>query len=50
MESHGWTFSHAAGSHHIFIKPGQRSYCVPVHHGEVKYGYYRDVQKINEGK
>ncbi len=50
MGKHGWALSHVTGSHHVFVKPGCRSFPVPVHHGEVKYGYYREAQKINEGR
>ena len=50
MEQHGWVFSHVTGSHHMFVKPELGTYCVPVHQGEVKYGYFRDIKKICEGK
>ena len=50
IEQQGWVFSHVKGSHHLFVKPELGTYCVPVHHGEVKYGYFRDIKKICEGK
>jgi predicted RNA binding protein YcfA (HicA-like mRNA interferase family) len=49
MEEHGWVLTHVTGSHHVFAKPGHRSFPVPVHHGEVKYGYFREIQKLCEG-
>ncbi len=50
LESHGWVFSHVTGSHHLFRKPGFRSYPAPVHKGQVKDVYYREIQKICEGQ
>lgn len=50
MEQHGWVLSHVTGSHHVFTKAGERSFPVPVHHGEVKYGYYREIKKLCEGR
>lgn len=50
MEQHGWALSHVTGSHHVFVKPGCRRFPVPVHQGEVKYGYFREVQKMCESR
>ena len=50
MEGHGWTFSHVSGSHHVFKKPGERSFPVPVHHGKVHHVYYREIKKLCEGR
>jgi predicted RNA binding protein YcfA (HicA-like mRNA interferase family) len=45
MEKHGWTLQRIRGSHHTFVKPGQRCFPVPVHDGKVDYAYYRKIQK-----
>lgn len=39
LKLHGWTLDRTRGSHHIFVKPGERSYPVPVHNGVVKQRY-----------
>lgn len=49
MERHGWRLDRINGSHHVFEKPGHRSYPVPVHHDKVHYGYYRKIQKLIAG-
>ncbi len=46
LEAVGWTFSHISGSHHVFKKPGQRSYPVPVHGGKVQPNYVRVIDKL----
>lgn len=50
MEKHGWAFSHVTGSHHVFKKAGCRPFPVPVHHGEVHYGYFREAQRLCEDR
>jgi len=45
LEEKGYMFGRIEGSHHIFTKPGTRPVVVPVHHNQVKYGYYRNAQK-----
>lgn len=45
MERHGWRLDRVNGSHHVFEKPGHRSFPIPVHNGKVKYGYLRKIQK-----
>jgi len=35
LEDDGWTLDRTSGSHHVFIKPGMRSFPVPVHNGVV---------------
>lgn len=34
----------------MFVKPGQRTFPVPVHHGEVQYVYFREIKKVCEGQ
>lgn len=46
LESHGWSLDRVRGSHFIFSKPGEASTVVPVHRGQVKYGYFRKVKKL----
>jgi predicted RNA binding protein YcfA (HicA-like mRNA interferase family) len=45
LEKHGWVLSRIHGSHHTFVKPGCRSFPVPVHNGKVDYAYYRKIKK-----
>lgn len=48
LEGKGYTFDRCKGSHHNFIKAGCRTVVIPVHHGKVKPGYVRMVQKLEE--
>ena len=48
VESHGWILVRIRGSHHVFRRPNGQTFAVPVHHGSVKYVYYRKVKKIIE--
>ena len=48
VESHGWVLVRIRGSHHIFKRSNGRIFVIPVHHGRVKYVYYRQIQKIIE--
>jgi predicted RNA binding protein YcfA (HicA-like mRNA interferase family) len=41
----GWVLARINGSHHIFKKPDGMTHSVPVHHGKVKYQYWRDIQR-----
>ncbi len=51
LESRGWTLVRITGSHHHFAKPGEVGhYSIPVHKGQVKHGYYRDLQKDFENQ
>jgi predicted RNA binding protein YcfA (HicA-like mRNA interferase family) len=51
LERHGWTLARTTGSHHVFTKPGApRPFPVAVHNGMVKYGYYREAQRLCEAK
>ncbi len=48
LESAGWQMDRVAGSHHIFVKAGHRSFPVPVHGGKVKFVYVRKAQKLSQ--
>lgn len=41
----GWSLDRVNGSHHIFEKAGCRNIIVPVHRGEVRWVYARQVDK-----
>ncbi len=43
LEMHGWTLARTSGSHHVFTKPGMRSYPVPAHNGVVKRRYVDEL-------
>ncbi|MFI5379387.1 MAG: type II toxin-antitoxin system HicA family toxin [Tepidisphaerales bacterium] len=45
LESHGWTLERISGSHHVFTKPGRRTFPIPVHGGKVKYGYLKEAKE-----
>jgi predicted RNA binding protein YcfA (HicA-like mRNA interferase family) len=45
LQRHGWTLARVAGSHHIFVKPGERHTSIPVHKGLVKHGYVKDAKE-----
>lgn len=45
LEDNGWVLVRIRGSHHSFIKAGVGTYTVPVHHGQVKHGYYKEAKR-----
>jgi len=45
FKKHGWWLKRVRGSHHHFTD-GQQLATVPVHHGKVKYVYYRQIKKL----
>jgi predicted RNA binding protein YcfA (HicA-like mRNA interferase family) len=45
LERHGWVLNRITGSHHIFVKPGEPHLAIPVHKGQVKYGYYKEARR-----
>lgn len=45
LESHGWTLNRISGSHHLFVKAGERPISIPVHRGQVKHVYLREIKK-----
>ncbi|MBC7785520.1 MAG: type II toxin-antitoxin system HicA family toxin [Burkholderiales bacterium] len=49
MKKHGWVLARINGSHHVFKKPDGNSFAIPVHHGKVKYAYWREIQRQIEG-
>lgn len=47
LERHGWTLDRIKGSHHSFVKQGERPIVIAVHGGKVKPGYIRDIEKLH---
>ena len=45
LERHGWTFVRISSSHHVFEKPGDRDWSIPVHRNLVKGEYVRQIKK-----
>jgi predicted RNA binding protein YcfA (HicA-like mRNA interferase family) len=45
LEDNGWVLVRVKGSHHSFTKAGVGTYSVPVHHGHVKHGYYKEARR-----
>ena len=45
LESKGYRLIRVRGSHHRFAKPGCPSVTIPVHHGQVRYVYYRQAEE-----
>jgi predicted RNA binding protein YcfA (HicA-like mRNA interferase family) len=46
LEADGWRLARINGSHHVFTKPGQRSFVIPVHRQKVSPDYVKETQKI----
>ena len=46
LESHGWRLTRIRGSHHVFTKTGELPISIPVHHGKVKTGYVKRIEKL----
>jgi len=46
LEHHGWTLDRINGSHHVFVKEGERPISIPVHKGRVKPVYVRKIEKV----
>lgn len=46
LEAKGFHLDRVRGSHDVFEKPGAAPMIVPVHHGKVKYVYFRKIQKL----
>ena len=45
FKRYGWWLDRVKGSHHLFTD-GSQAYSVPVHHGKVKYVYYKQIKKL----
>jgi predicted RNA binding protein YcfA (HicA-like mRNA interferase family) len=45
LERHGWELKRVSGSHHIFKKPADRDWSIPVHNKKVKAEYVRQIKK-----
>jgi predicted RNA binding protein YcfA (HicA-like mRNA interferase family) len=50
LEGAGYELVRVNGSHHIFTKPGESLVSIPVHHGNVKAFYVRQIEKILQGR
>ena len=47
LEAKGYFHYRVKGSHHNFVKPGVRTFSLPVHHGKVNYVYIRQIEKLS---
>jgi predicted RNA binding protein YcfA (HicA-like mRNA interferase family) len=45
LERAGYRLVRVSGSHHVFAKPGEQLFSLPVHQGKVKPVYVRQVEK-----
>jgi predicted RNA binding protein YcfA (HicA-like mRNA interferase family) len=45
LERHGWSLARVTSSHHLFKKPGDRDWSIPVHNNKVKGEYVRQIKK-----
>ena len=46
LNAKGYGLERVRGSHHIFVKPGVKTFSLPVHHGKVKAAYVRQIEKL----
>ena len=46
LKAKGYYLDHVTGSHHIFENAAGQSISIPVHNKKVKYGYIREIQKL----
>ena len=46
LKAKGYQLTRISGSHHVFTKAGMRPVPIPVHHGRVKPGYIRMIEKL----
>ena len=46
LDSKGYTLTKISGSHHKFSRPGHPPISIPVHRGEVKYVYFKIIEKL----
>ncbi|NLW86091.1 MAG: type II toxin-antitoxin system HicA family toxin [Planctomycetes bacterium] len=46
LEAKGYRLDHVTGSHHVFKKPGARTFPIPVHNGKVGPAYVRVIKKL----
>ncbi len=49
LERAGYRLVRISGSHHVFAKPGEQLFSIPVHQGKVKPTYVRQVEKHCQG-
>ena len=45
LERHGWTLDRIKGSHHNFVKAGEKPIVLAVHGNKVKPWYIREIEK-----
>ncbi len=45
LEHHGWTLDRIKGSHHPFVKAGEKPIVIGVHGNKVKPWYIREIEK-----
>lgn len=45
LEQHGWRHKRTKGSHFHFGGPGRAPLAIPVHHGRVKWQYWRLAER-----
>jgi predicted RNA binding protein YcfA (HicA-like mRNA interferase family) len=46
LKRNGWNLLRISGSHHVWFKEGIGIYPVPVHKGQVKHGYFKELQRL----
>lgn len=46
LERAGWTLARVRGSHHLFDRAGGPLVSIPVHKGQVKAFYAKQVEKL----
>lgn len=50
LNQNGWTLIRISGSHHVFFKKGGGTLSIPVHRGQVKPVYVRQVERAIRGE
>jgi predicted RNA binding protein YcfA (HicA-like mRNA interferase family) len=48
--ANGWSFSRIAGSHFIWEMKGRANFVVPVHKGQVKRGWIKELNDATAGR
>jgi predicted RNA binding protein YcfA (HicA-like mRNA interferase family) len=46
LKAKGYILERVRGSHRIFVKPGVKTFSIPVHHGKVLDVYVRQIEKL----
>ncbi len=51
LDEAGYKLARVSGSHHIFIRAGDKPISIPVHNGKIKRVYQRQIDKaLKEGR